>query len=119
MSPPTEKFDSMGFFKALQATALARGLRWKDVSQQTGIGASTLSRMAQGRGPDAASQAILAAWSGLNPADFTKLAKRSTQPEPLALLTSQLRNDPRLSPEAANMLDQLIQTTYQSLTERK
>ena len=119
MSHPIQKFDSIGFFKAIEATALARGLKWKDVSQQTGIGTSTLSRMAQGRGPDAASQALLAAWSGLNPADFTTLAQKSSQPEPLAMLTHQLRSDPKLSPEAASTLDQVIRATYQSLTEQK
>ena len=88
-------FDPSSFFKALDATVLARGLRWKDVSAQTGVSASTLSRMAQGRGPDAASMAVLSAWAELNPADFTSFPKPVSQrAAPLALLTSSLRTDP-------------------------
>lgn len=115
----TPEFDSVGFFKALEATAFSRGLRWKEVSEQTGVGTSTLSRMAQGRNPDAASQAILAAWAGLNPADFTNLTGRAEQAEPLALLSHQLRRDPKLSSDAARTLDQVIRATYKSLVDKK
>ena len=54
-------FDNRGFFRALEATVLARGLKWKDVSAGTGISTSTLSRMVQGKGPDAAGLAVLRA----------------------------------------------------------
>src|SRR5262245_52656298 len=113
------RFDSEGFFKALESTVLSRGLRWKDVSQQTGIGVSTLSRMAQGRGPDASSLAILSAWAGLNPADFAKLPGKSKPAEPLAMLSATLRRDPNLTEDAIVVLDQVIRATYKSLLDKR
>jgi len=112
------RFDSATYFQALEATVQARGLRWKDVSTQTGISASTLSRMSQGKGPDSASLATLAAWSALNPADFVSLETRTAEPEPLARVSALLRHDPRLSPAAADMLDQMIRSAYGRLADR-
>jgi transcriptional regulator with XRE-family HTH domain len=112
----TDVFDSEGFFKALESTVMARKLRWKAVSEETGISASTLSRMAQGRGPDAASQAVLAQWAGLNPADFVRRQIRRSGTEPLARLTAQLRRDPKLTREAADALEEVIKATYERLT---
>jgi hypothetical protein len=111
-------FDGTAYFQALEATVQARGLRWKDVSVQTGISASTLSRMSQGKGPDSASLATLAAWSALNPADFVSLDTRMAEPEPLARVSTLLRHDPRLSPAAADMLDHLIRSAYGRLVDR-
>lgn len=118
MTADVPSFDPSSFFKALDTTVLARGLRWKDVSQQTGVSTSTLSRMAQGKGPDAASMAILSAWAELNPADFTSFpSERAFRAEPLALLTSSLRRDPRLSPESAATLEAVIKVTYERLVK--
>jgi transcriptional regulator with XRE-family HTH domain len=114
-----QRFDSSAFFKSLESTVTARGLTWKEVSQETGVSASTLSRMAQGRGPDAASLAILSAWSRLNPADFTNIRTEAVSAEPLALLTRRLRRDPNLSKEAAEALDEMIRATYERLVARK
>jgi transcriptional regulator with XRE-family HTH domain len=109
-------FDGVAFFKALESTMIARSLNWKEVSKTTGVGASTLSRMAQGRGPDAGSLAVLAAWAGLNPGEFTNEGRKQVgKPEPLALLTTRLRDDPKLTPEAVSVLDQVIKATYRSL----
>lgn len=116
MTESTDVFDSEGFFKALESTVMARKLRWKAVSEETGISASTLSRMAQGRGPDAASQAVLAQWAGLNPADFVRRQIRRSGTEPLARLTAQLRRDPKLTREAADALEEVIKATYERLT---
>ncbi len=118
MPSTAPSFDPSAFFRALDTTVLARGMRWKDVSQQTGISTSSLSRMAQGKGPDAASLAILSAWSELNPADFTSFpTERAFRAEPLALLTSSLRRDPRLSPQSAATLETVIKATYERLVE--
>jgi LAS superfamily LD-carboxypeptidase LdcB len=72
--------------------------------------------MAQGKGPDATSLALLSAWSGLNPADFTSLANKYAS-EPLALVSAQLRRDRRLSSEAADALDEMIKATYRRVAK--
>jgi len=118
MTDNRPRFDGATYFQALEATVQARGMRWKEVSAQTGISASTLSRMGQGKGPDSASLATLAAWSGLNPADFVSLETRSAEAEPLAQVSALLRYDPRLSPAAADMLDQMIRSAYERLADR-
>ena len=77
-----------------------------------GVSASTLTRMAQGARPDVDGLAALAAWSGLNADDFIRTDEDRAEPEPLAQITTYLRSDRNLSPEAATALDQLIKVTY-------
>lgn len=116
MPEPKEKnFDGSAFYSAIASTVLARGLTWKQVSQETGVSATTLTRMAQGRRPDAGSLAALSAWAGLNPADYVNLRQRSASPEPLARISSLLRSDPRLKPDAAVALEAMLQTAYERL----
>lgn len=64
------QFDSEGFYAALERTVRIRNVTWKDVSDATGVSQTTLTRMGQGRKPDAASMAALSAWAGINPARF-------------------------------------------------
>lgn len=109
------EFDGEAFYGAIASTVIARGLTWKQVSQLTGVSATTLTRMAQGRRPDASSLAALSAWAGLNPADYVNLRHKSASPEPLARISSLLRSDPRLKPDAAVALEAMLQTAYERL----
>jgi transcriptional regulator with XRE-family HTH domain len=110
-------FDSEAFFNALSATVQAKKLTWKDVSAATGVSPSTLTRMAQGRNPDASSLAALAAWAGINPADFVEMPKKKSQPEALAAISALLRADPRLSAESAKALESIVRAAYSSMAE--
>ncbi len=119
--PPSENvdknFDAEGFYSALAATVVARDVTWKQVSQDTGVSTTTLTRMSQARRPDAASLAALSAWAAINPADFVQLenSNDARRPEPLAQITTLLRNDRRLKPDAAKALDVMIRTAYGQL----
>lgn len=116
--PDSDKsFDSEGFYAALADTVEARGVTWKKVSEATGVSATTLTRMAQGRNPDAASQAALAAWASLNPADFVERPGKRTAREPLAAALTLLRADPRLGAEAAAALEAIVRTAYKQLSK--
>jgi len=116
MAEPEEKnFDGSAFYAAIASTVMARGVTWKQVSQDTGVSATTLTRMAQGRRPDAGSLAALSAWAGLNPADYVNLRERSATAEPLARISSLLRSDPRLKPDAAVALEAMLQSAYERL----
>lgn len=106
-------FDADGFYRALAATAAARAVSWKQVSEVTGVSTSTLSRMAVGRQPDAASLTALAAWSGLNPTDFSSAAKQPV--ESMAMVVKLLREDPRLDAAAAESLEAIFKTAYMKL----
>jgi transcriptional regulator with XRE-family HTH domain len=63
-------FDPSSLFEALDTARSARGLQWKQVAEQTGVSASTLTRIAQGKRPDVDGFAALAAWLGNDPRTF-------------------------------------------------
>jgi transcriptional regulator with XRE-family HTH domain len=109
--------DLVKFYEALDATRQARSLTWKQVSEKSKVHASTLSRMSSGRRPDADSLALLAAWSGLNPADFI-VGVQTLVSDPLAELSTLLYSDPNLSREAATVFDELIKSTYRRLARK-
>lgn len=109
-------FDAGAFFSALDAQRAAHRLTWKEVAAQSGVSASTLTRMAQGRRPDIDSLAALAAWSGLNADDFIRVRETDKiQPEALAVISTHLRADKNLTEEGAIALEELIKATYERL----
>jgi len=113
-------FDSEAFVAALDATRVAKRLTWKQVADQTGVSASTLTRMAQGKRPDLDGLAALLAWSGLRADDFVTTRNSSDHPsEPLARVATYFRRDPNLSRESAIALEELVKATYDRLRERK
>lgn len=107
----SDKFDFSSYYRALAATVAARRTNWKTVSEQTEVSQSTLSRMAGGRQPDAASLTALSAWAGLNPVEFFSTPAAPT--EPLALVGKLLREDPRLDSEGAEALEAIIHAAYE------
>lgn len=109
------RFDSQGFYDALDATRRSRNLNWKQVAAESGVSASTLTRMAQGRRPDVDGLAALASWSGLKADDFVRSDAEQGEPEPLAMISTYLKSDPHLTPEAADALDQLVKATYERM----
>jgi transcriptional regulator with XRE-family HTH domain len=108
-------FNAPAFYKALESTVLARAKTWKQVSAETGVSASTLTRMAQGRKPDASSLAALSAWSGLNPSDFVEATYKVPRPEALGQISALLRTDPNLDNESAEALEAIVRTAYEKL----
>ena len=117
-------FDSEAFYDALDAERQARQLTWKRVAAESGVSASTLTRMAQGRRPDVNGLAALTSWSGLAADHFVRSdAERteveSQEPEPLAMISTYLRADKNLTPEAATALDELIKATYERLRTKE
>ncbi|MRR50429.1 MAG: hypothetical protein EG825_05870 [Rhodocyclaceae bacterium] len=106
-------FDGEAFYRALDATVTARQMTWKQVSTVTGVSASTLARMAQGRKPDAASLAALSAWAGLNPSDFVDAPYKVSRPEPMAQISTLLRTAPDLDPQAADALEAMVRAAYE------
>ena len=107
------EWDAAAFYAALDAQRISKGITWKQVAAESGVAASTLTRMAQGRRPDVDSLAALVAWSGLRQEDFIRSEQRGLpKPEPLAMISALLRADKHLSVEAATALDELVRATY-------
>jgi len=112
-------FDADAFYAALDGGRRARGLNWKQVAAESGVSASTLTRMAQGKRPDVDGLAALVAWSGLDADDYVRGAEADRpEAEPLAMISTYLRSDRNLSPEAARALDELVKATYERLRKR-
>lgn len=108
-------FDSGGFYEALDAARRAKNLNWKQVAAESGVSASTLTRMAQGRRPDVDGLAALASWSGLRADDYVRSDTERPEPEPLAMISTYLRSDKNLTAEAAAALDEVVKATYERL----
>lgn len=106
-------FDGDAFYRALVATVSARSKNWKQVSDETGVSASTLTRMAQGRRPDAASLAALSAWAGINPSDFVRATYKKGGAEPMAQISTLLRSDPKLDSQAAAAIEAIVKAAYE------
>jgi transcriptional regulator with XRE-family HTH domain len=108
-------FDASAFFSALDAQRISKKITWKDVAAASGISASTLTRMAQGKRPDVDSLAALTAWSGLKADDYIRDDGSKVAPETLAMISTHLRADRNLSTEGAVALEELIKATYARL----
>lgn len=109
------EFDIVGFHAALDAQRAAKELTWKEVAEQSGVSASTLTRMSQGRRPDVDGLALLLAWSGLDASSFLPEANK---PEPLAQIAANLRADRNLSPKSARALEEILKVAYEQFKGR-
>jgi transcriptional regulator with XRE-family HTH domain len=108
------RFDGEGFYEALNSQRIGRRLTWKDVAEESGISASTLTRMAQGKRPDVDGLAALLRWSNLKLEDFIENPKKE-RTETLAQMTAILRSDPRLSASSKKTLEGVLRATYEGL----
>ncbi len=107
-------FQNDAFCAALNAHRLARRQTWKQVAEDSGVGASTLTRMMQGKRPDVDGLAALLRWSGLKAESFIA-AEEGNRAETLAEMTALLRADPKLSEAGKLALEGVLRATYESL----
>ena len=114
MNDRTARFDVAALHAALDAQRRTRHLTWKNVADESGVSASTLTRLSQGRQPDVNSLAALTAWLGISADDFmrSERAERFGAPSPLAQISSIIHRDPNLNPEGVVALEEMIKATY-------
>lgn len=114
------QFDVSALYSALDAERMARNLNWKEVSAESGVSASTLTRLSKGRRPDVDSLAALTAWLGI-PADRFMASRRQAcgAASPLTQISIIIRDDPNLNPDAATALEELVKATYTRLRVQK
>ena len=112
-------FDAEGFHAALDSQRKALGITWKEVADEAGVSASTLTRMAQGKRPDVDGLAALLTWSGLQAETFIRHSgvEGEKKPAPLAQITAILRADPNLSKGSAEAIDQILKAAYKRFRE--
>lgn len=110
------EFDGEAFYAALDAQRQARQITWKQVAKESGVSASTLTRLSQGRRPDVDSMAALLAWAGLNADTFIRRHKKAPrEAESLAQISVLLRADRTLSREGVIALEALVKSAYERL----
>ena len=75
-----------------------------------------LTRMAQGRRPDAASMAALSAWAGINPANYvSSKVPRFAGSQTLDQVALLFRQDAQLSDDARSKLESIVESAYNAL----
>lgn len=105
-------FDADAFYHVLDAERSQRGLTWKDVAVQTGVSASTLTRLGQGRRPDVDSFARLVAWGGFTADQFVHPPKHVQKGGFMTNLPTYLRSDPNLDERGVQALETIIRAAY-------
>lgn len=112
---PKVSFDSERLYAVLDSHRIARKLTWKQVAEQAGVSASTLTRMSQGRRPDVDSLAALLDWSGESTECFVIPTHSIVAPknDTLANVTAQFRADSSLSAEAKRAIETTIKVLYE------
>ncbi len=106
-------FDCEAYYIALDEIRKAKTLSWKKVADQSKVSASTLTRMGQGKHPDADSLTMLSAWGQLNPADFvTDEDLKAKEAESLPKMMALLRADPNLSPDSIEAIQEVLAVAY-------
>jgi transcriptional regulator with XRE-family HTH domain len=107
-------FNTEAFYAALNAERMSRGLNWKEVAEQAGVQASTITRMGQGKKPDVNGLAALLGWSNLQAEMF--MANVSSKPaDPLSQIAALIRMDPALTHNSAQLMEDIVLTTYNRL----
>jgi transcriptional regulator with XRE-family HTH domain len=113
----TDRFDSDAFYAALNAARLSRQKTWKDVAEEAGVNASTLSRIGQGAKPDVNGLAALLSWSNLKAELFIRGGEQQ-EAEPIAKISALLRADPKLSSNNAKLIEEIVISTYNNLRDK-
>jgi transcriptional regulator with XRE-family HTH domain len=111
---PEDRFDTDAFYSALNAARLSRQQTWKDVAEEAGVNASTLSRIGQGAKPDVNGLAALLTWSNLKAEAFIR-GSTNKRSEPIAEITALLRADPHLTKQNAKLIEEIVISTYNQL----
>ena len=115
-----QRFDTEGFYAALDGTREAQNLTWKQVAKESSVAASTLTRMRQGKRPDIDGLAALASWSGLDVKKFYRPAEKVLpNAETLAEITALLRADRNLSGESAQALETMLKSAYKHMRKNR
>jgi transcriptional regulator with XRE-family HTH domain len=118
MRTKSTRFDVVGFHKSLDGTRRARQLNWKQVAEQTGVGASTLTRIARGKAPDAVALAVLARWANVNPTAFLTDPPGPATESSLGEMLGRVRADQTLPEDVKAMLETVIASAMERAAKR-
>ncbi|HEY0413299.1 MAG TPA: hypothetical protein VGD66_09160 [Allosphingosinicella sp.] len=109
-------FDNEAFFSALNAERLSRRKTWKEVAAESGVQASTLTRMGDGKNPDVNGLAALLAWSGLKAETFIP-KHGEDKAQNFSNAVALLKAVPDLDKIKLDVLVNILTSTYKTLKE--
>ena len=114
------KIDAAALYAALDQKRRLGDLSWRELAAELQLSPSTFTRMAQGHRPDVDAFATLIRWLGMPAEPFMRsTVRRDEEPEPLAVISAYLRASPRLRPEEAEALEDIIQAAYRRLVRQR
>ncbi len=112
-------FDMVGFFTAVEMEKNARSCTWRQVADDTGMSASSLTRLSHGHKLDPDGVAALAAWAGI---DLNKFVGGQVieggGADSLGQVRALLRADKNLEPRDKEYLQQVIELEYTHARKR-
>ncbi len=113
-------FDFNGFLSAVDSYRVKSNKSWRQVSKETGVSASSLTRMAQGKRLEIEGYMALSSWADLDLESYNRRPKigepRVNTADKVAAL---LRGDPKLTEEDAAHLESLIRASYEYLAQKR
>jgi transcriptional regulator with XRE-family HTH domain len=94
---------------ALDSERQAKEISWRQLASEAGVSASTLTRMQQGKSPDVNTFSALTTWLNI-PAEhfYAESGAAPTQNDPMALVSTLLRSNKKMSPKAVKALTELV-----------
>ena len=113
----SDKFNNDAFYASLNAVRLSRRKTWKEIASETGVNASTLTRIGKGANPDVNGLAALLNWADLKAEMFIR-GDNNEETEPIAKITALLRADPHLTTDNAQLIEDIVVTTYNRLKDK-
>lgn len=93
-------------------------LSLRQAAQEAGVSFSTFSRVEGGSHPDLTSFTLLCGWLGVAPAHFFAPTSRR-EIEPVEEAIAHLSSDPRLAPEAAQKIADVLRGMYSALARER
>jgi transcriptional regulator with XRE-family HTH domain len=116
------RLDVAALYVTLDSERQQRGLSWRQVAHDAGVGPSTLSRMAQGNRPDVDSFVALVQWLGMPAEHFMRGGADNTgdyqATGPAQAVASLLRADKNLDPDSAAAIDDILQAAMRLAEKR-
>lgn len=120
MTAPADKPVAAQRLDLAQLAAMVRerrgSLSLRQAAAEAGVSFSTLTRVEAGAQPDLTSFALLCAWLGVSPTQFfAPIAEREVAP--IDEVIAHLSADPRLGPDAASKIVDVLRGMYDALAQ--
>ncbi len=113
--------DVGALYAALDQQRRQQDLTWRKLAKGIGVSPSTFTRMAQGGHPDVETFVALCSWLGIPAESFARDGSDGDDKQEdintLAVISTHLRADRRLSPKSAEAIEEIVRAAYERLKD--